>query len=229
MSDRSAAEDGAAVDALLVERLGLADRTLEAALATSRDEGLPDIAVSPLHGRLLTVLARAIGSRRILEIGTLGGYSTICLARAVEPDGEVVTLELDAHHADVASANLERAGLRDRVRIMVGPAAESLRSLRETEAAPFDFTFIDADKAAYPLYLDESVALSRPGALIVADNVVRRGRILDEGRDDPDVAGIRDFLRRVGDDPRLEGAATQTVGVKGWDGFALVRVRAREG
>ena len=225
MSGVDPLRDGPAVDALLTDRLGLEDPILDGILASSRAAGLPDIAVSPLHGALLTLLAQAIGARRVLEIGTLGGYSTCCLARAVEEGGEVVTLELDPRHARVARENLDGAGVGDRVRIVVGNASASLATLQAQDCPPFDFVFIDADKGGYPLYLEASVGLCRPGALIVADNVVRGGRVLDGEGTDADVVGVRAFLAAVGRDPRLQGAATQTLGVKGWDGFALVRVR----
>jgi predicted O-methyltransferase YrrM len=183
--------------------------------------GLPPHEVTPLQGRLLELLARLAGARSILELGTLGGYSTIWLARGLADGGRLVTLEADPEYARVARANLERAGLADIVDLRVGPALEALPQLD----GPFDLIFIDADKRSNPDYLDEALRLSRPGTLIVADNVVRGGAVADPDASDPTVAGVRRFLELVGADPRLDATAIQTVGSKGWDGFALVLVR----
>ena len=199
------------------------DPALSAALADSAAAGLPEIAVSPAQGKLLMILARAAGARRILEIGTLGGYSAIWLARALPPDGRLVTLELNPLHAEVAQANLARAGLAERVEVRVGPAVESLRQLAAEGAPPFDLVFIDADKPSYVAYLEGALPLARPGALLIADNVVRHGRILDPG-DDANAQGARDFNERLAADPRLSAVVLQTVGSKGHDGLAIAVV-----
>ena len=199
------------------------DAALEAALADSAAAGLPEIAVSPAQGKLLTVLARAVGARRILEIGTLGGYSAICLARALPADGRLVTLELNPLHAGVARANIARAGLAERVEVRVGPAAESLAHLAAEGVEPFDLIFIDADKLSYVAYLEGSLPLARPGALLIADNVVRQGRILDPG-DDANAQGAARFNERLAADPRLSAVVLQTVGSKGYDGLAIAVV-----
>ena len=183
--------------------------------------GLPPHEVTPLQGRLLELLARLARARSILELGTLGGYSTIWLARGLADGGRLVTLEAEPEYARVARANLERAGLADTVDLRVGPALETLPQLD----GPFDLIFIDADKRSNPDYLGEALRLSRPGTLIVADNVVRGGAVADPDASDPSVAGVRRFLELVGAHPRLDATAIQTVGSKGWDGFALVLVR----
>lgn len=182
-----------------------------------REGGLPDIAVSPNEGKLLYLLASIAGARRVLEIGTLAGYSTAWLAKAVGGDGLVVTLEYEQAHADVATASLGRAGLADRVEVVVGAALDTL----PTVSGPFDLVFIDADKSNNPAYVEWALRLGRPGTVIVVDNVVRR-----IGEDGPDGDGTRGALEMLGSDPRLEATAIQTVGVKGWDGFALARIRA---
>ena len=201
------------------------DRHLERLLLPPLDgfdsAGLPPHEVTPLQGRLLELLARLVGARSILELGTLGGYSTIWLARGLADGGRIVTLELSPDYAEIAHANLERAGVAGVVDLRVGPALETLRLLD----GPFDLVFIDADKRSNPEYLDEAVRLSRPGTLIVADNVVRAGAVADPGAGDPSVTGVRRFLELVGKDPRLDATAIQTVGSKGWDGFALALVR----
>lgn len=201
------------------------DEALRAALDASAAAGLPDIQVSATHGKMLHVLARALGAKRILEIGTLGGYSAIWLARALPPGGRLVTLELDPKHAEVARANLARAGVGDVSEVRVGRAVDSLRTLASERAAPFDMVFIDADKPSYPDYLELSIALSRSGTLIVADNVVRRGAILDAKSEDANVRGMRRFHERLASEKRVAATAVQTVGVKGYDGFALAVVR----
>jgi predicted O-methyltransferase YrrM len=213
-----------AVDDHLAHLFGAHDDSLHGALDGGRAAGLPPIQVSPLHGKLLYVLARAIGARRILEIGTLAGYSAIWLARALPDDGRLVTLELDARHADVARQSLAQAGLADRVDIIVGPAAESLRRLLQDRSAPFDLVFIDADKEGYPEYLEASLRLTGPGSLIVADNVVRGGAIIDP-QEDSRVRGTRIFLEQLAADERVEATVIQTVGEKGYDGLAIARVR----
>jgi predicted O-methyltransferase YrrM len=217
-------ETWTAVDAYIEDLFLPPDPPLEAALAESTAAGLPTIAVSPVLGKLLMLLARVQGARRILEIGTLGGYSTIWLARALPPGGRLVTLELSPHHAAVARANLERAGLAGRVEVRVGPAAEGLAALATEAAEPFDLIFIDADKPGYPAYLEGSLRLARPGTLIIADNVVRDGKVVDPANDDPNVRGAQRFNERLAADPRVEAVVLQTVGSKGYDGLALARV-----
>lgn len=210
----------AAVDAYLGGHLLGDDPALAGALAANASAGLPEIDVSPAHGRMLQLMARMMGARRILEIGTLGGYSTICLARALPGDGRLVTLEVDPHHASVAQSNLRRAGVADKVELIVGPAAKTLGRLD----GPFDFVFIDADKPSNPLYLKEAIRLSRPGTAIVVDNVVREGAILDPQSGDARVTGTRALFEAVAAEPRLVATAIQTVGVKQWDGFLLALV-----
>jgi predicted O-methyltransferase YrrM len=195
-----------------------------AALVANRDAGLPPIDVTPLQGKFLDILVRATGSKRILEIGTLGGYSTLWIARALSDDGEVVTLELETHHAHIAKQNLETAGFEGRVDLRIGPAAESLAALVQKQVAPFDFIFIDADKASYPDYLQWSLKLSRPGTLIVADNVVRDGKVIDPENLDPNIQGVRRFTDMVSAEPRLCATALQTVAGKGYDGFIIAIV-----
>jgi len=213
-----------AVDSYLSDTLGLADPALEGALKASDAAGLPQIAVSAPHGRLLHLLARIHGARRILEIGTLGGYSTICLARALPEDGRLVTLEFDPRHAEVARANIAAAGLADKVEVRVGPAMETLALLQNEGAAPFDLAFIDADKVNNPSYVRWALELGRPGSVIVVDNVVRDGKVADGASEDPSVRGTREALEFIAAEPRLTGTAVQTVGSKGYDGFALAVV-----
>lgn len=214
----------AEVDAYLVGTLHQPDPALDAALDTSDAAGLPAINVAPNQGKLLQLLARAVGARRILEIGTLGGYSTIWLARALPPDGELLTLEIDPTHAEVARANLDRAGVGDRAEIRLGPAHDTLRALRREGAGPFDLTFVDADKEGNADYVDQAVRLSRPGSLIVVDNVVRGGAVADEASTDPRVRGVRRLHEALAADPRVSATAVQTVGSKGWDGLTVVLV-----
>jgi predicted O-methyltransferase YrrM len=200
------------------------DAALAAALAASDAAGLPSINVTASQGKLLTLLARLTGARRILEIGTLGGYSTIWLARALPPDGCVVTLEADRRHAEVARANIARAGFADRVEVRLGKALDTLPVLVAEKAGPFELIFIDADKPNNPRYLEFALALSRPGSLIIADNVVRDGRVTDPRSRDPSVQGIRRFNELIAAEPRLSATAIQTVGGKGYDGFVLALV-----
>jgi predicted O-methyltransferase YrrM len=207
-----------AVDAYVEQSVGTADDALEAALKASNEAGLPAISVTPAQGKLLNLLARSMGARRVLEVGTLGGYSTIWLARAVGPDGSVVTLELDQHHADVARSNLDRAGLHN-VDVRVGPALDSLAALDES----FDLVFIDADKANIPAYVTHSLRLTRPGSMIIVDNVVRGGAVLDE-QGDANVQGVRQLNELLKTEPRLDATTIQTVGAKGYDGFTLALV-----
>lgn len=210
------------VDALLDRIFAADDPDLEAALAASDAAGLPAIAVSPQQGKFLSLLATATGATRILEIGTLGGYSTIWLARAAGPGGAVLTLEYEPKHAEVARANLDRAGVGDRVQVLVGAALDTLPTLT---GEPFDLVFIDADKQNNVGYLNWAVQLCRPGAVIVVDNVIREGTILEPGPDDVTARGSRDVLELMGQHPRLQAAAIQTVGTKGWDGFAFAVVQ----
>jgi len=180
--------------------------------------------VSRLQGKFLEFLVRVSGARNVLEIGTLGGYSTICLARALPGDGRVVTLELDPHHAEVARANLQNAGLLDCVDVLVGPALDTLPTLEKTGPVPFDLIFIDADKQGYPEYLGWALKLARPGTIIVADNVVRQGQVVNPKSKDLNVQGVRRFTELLAAEPRLSATVLQTVGVKGYDGFALAVV-----
>jgi predicted O-methyltransferase YrrM len=208
------------VDAYIADRLLGDDPALSATLAANAAGGLPDIDVSPAQGRMLRLFARMVGARRILEIGTLGGYSTIELARALPADGVLVTLEIDPHHADVARANIAAAGLGDRVTVITGPALDSLATLR----GPFDFVFIDADKQNNQAYVEQAIHLSRPGTTIVVDNVIREGGVLDAASEDERIQGTRRLFETVGAHPRLTATAVQTVGVKKWDGFLIAVV-----
>lgn len=213
----------AGVDRLFGERLLGPDDALEQTLVASLEAGLPGIAVSPVQGKLLNLLARMVGARRILEVGTLGGYSALWLARSLPPQGRLVTLELDPHHAEVARANLERAGVADRVEVVVGPAIESLRGLPGDQ--PFDVVFIDADKPGNPAYFAEALRLTRPGSVLVVDNVVRQGRIVTHP-EDPAVVGVLELLDLVAAEPRVDATALQTVGTKGHDGLLVALVTA---
>ncbi|WP_432770658.1 MAG: O-methyltransferase [Sphingopyxis sp.] len=212
-----------AVDDYIAGKLLCADDALAATLANNDAQGLPPIDVSATQGKMLFLLAQIAGARRILEVGTLGGYSTIWLARALPAGGELVTLELEPHHAAVARENLVRAGVADRVDIRVGPAAESLAAI--TDDAPFDFVFIDADKQGNAHYVAEAIRLGRPGTVIVVDNVVREGGVLETDSDDERIVGTRALFDMLSADPRLDATAVQTVGAKKWDGFVLARVR----
>jgi len=214
------------VDDYLAGTLELSDAVLEAALDASRAAGLPAISVSPAQGKLLHLLARAMGVRSILEIGTLGGYSTIWLARALEPGGKVITLELDPKHAEVASGSIAKAGLSDSVEIHVGKAIETLPQLAHSGDAPFDFIFIDADKKSIPEYFEWALKLSRVGTLIIVDNVIRAGAVVDANTTDADVQGVRRFNEMVAREPRVLVTTLQTVGSKGYDGLAFVLVVA---
>jgi predicted O-methyltransferase YrrM len=211
----------------LFDRLLLADDpALTAALDASDAAGMPPIAVSPQGGKFLYLLASAMRATRILEVGTLGGYSTIWLARAAGPSGRVVTLEYEPRHADVARTNLARAGVGDRVEVIVGAALDTLPQLAsQSTDGPFDLVFVDADKENNAAYLRWAIELSAPGSVIVVDNVVRAGRVLAPAPEDSQAQGVADMLDVMGENPRLETAAIQTVGVKGWDGFAIALVR----
>jgi len=213
------------VDSYFTERLIPADPTLEAVLRASTAAGLPQINVAPNQGKLLQLLAQMQGARSILEIGTLGGYSTIWLARALPQDGHMLTLEANPEHAAVAKANLTRAGLAQMVQVRLGKAAETLAQLVQEGAAPFDFIFIDADKQTTPDYLEWSLKLSHPGTVIVCDNVVRNGAVADPTSTNRDIIGIRRFFDLMSENPRLSATAVQTVGSKGYDGFSLAIVK----
>jgi predicted O-methyltransferase YrrM len=196
------------------------DEALDAALEASDAAGLPQIAVSPNQGKLLNLIARTRGARRILEVGTLGGYSTIWLARALPADGRLVTLEYEPRHAEVARANLDRAGLADRTQVRVGAALDTL----PTVEGPFDLVFIDADKPNNPAYFRWALRLTRPGSVIIVDNVVRGGRVADPDNTDPDVLGTRELADLLAAEPTVDATMIQTVGAKGYDGFAYALV-----
>ena len=213
-----------AVDRYIVDGLIPRNPVLDEVLQANAAAGLPTIDVAPNQGKLLYLLARIQGSRRILEIGTLGGYSTIWLARALPADGRLITMEFEPRHAAVAQSNINRAGLAERVEIRVGAALGSLAQLATENPEPFDMIFIDADKDNYPNYLPWALKFSRPGTLILADNVVRDGAILDPSHHDPRVQGTRQFLELLAAEPRLAATALQTVGSKGYDGFAMAVV-----
>ena len=214
------------VDSYFGGLLAPVDEVLEAALAANHMAGLPPISVTALQGKFLDFLVRISGARRVLEIGTLGGYSSIWLARALPVGGKLITLELDPHHAEVARGNLKRARLLDRVEIRVAPAVDSLAALaRESASATgFDLIFIDADKQSYPQYLAWSLKLARIGTVIVADNVVRQGKVIDPKSRDANVQGVRRFTEMLASESRLSSTVLQTVGEKGYDGFALAVV-----
>lgn len=211
------------VDRYLVQTL-VVDPASEAALEANKAAGLPPIDVSAPQGKFLHLLARTVGARRVLEIGTLGGYSTIWLARAVGEKGRVVTLEFAAEHADVARANLERAGVGDRVEIRVGAALDSLPVLAEEDPDPFDLVFIDADKVNNSNYVLWALRLTRPGSVIIVDNVVRGGAIAEEASEDPNAQASRELVELLTAEPSLDATVVQTVGSKGWDGFAYAVV-----
>jgi predicted O-methyltransferase YrrM len=212
------------VDGYITENLVGSDAYLEAALRANVAAGLPSIDVAPNQGKFLHLLALTAGARRILELGTLGGYSTIWLARALPPGGSLVTLEFEPKHAEVARANIERAGFSGVVDVRVGAAADSLARLDQERAAPFDLIFIDADKQNMAVYLEGALKLSRRGTLIIADNVVREGAVVEAASTDPAVAGVRAMFAMMAMEPRLSATAIQTVGSKGYDGFAMAVV-----
>jgi predicted O-methyltransferase YrrM len=215
-----------AVDAYLADHLIAKDDVLEAALRDSEAAELPPIQVTALQGKMLQMFARMVAARRILEVGTLGGYSTIWLARALPPDGRLVTLELDPGYAAVAERNVAAAGLGGLVEIRVGPAIESLAAIAAERPEPFDLAFIDADKASTPEYFEAALELCRPGGVIVADNVVRGGTLADPDTHDPGAIGNRRFHELLAAEPRVEATTIQTVGAKGYDGFTLALIRA---
>ncbi|GAA0311277.1 O-methyltransferase [Sphingomonas oligophenolica] len=210
-----------AVDDYIGAHLLGPDAALDAALAANAAGGLPAIDVSAAQGKMLHLFARIAGAKRILEVGTLGGYSTIWLARALPEGGQLVTLELEPHHAEVARGNIARAGLADRVEVRVGPAIATLDAMIAAGEGPFDLIFIDADKPGNVAYLGAAIALGRPGTAIIVDNVVREGGVLDAASDDPRIQGTRALFEAVAAEPRLSATAVQTVGAKKWDGFLL--------
>lgn len=213
-----------AVDRYLTDLLAPSDPALDATLRASDAAGLPRMSVSPSQGKLLWLLARLARARTILELGTLGGYSTIWLARALPDDGHLITLEADPRHAEVARANLARAGLADRVEVRQGAALDTLPQLDAEGRGPFDVAFLDADKRTIPDYFTWALKLSRPGSLIIVDNVIRGGAVADPASREPDVQGVRRLNELVADEPRVSATAIQTVGVKGYDGLALILV-----
>ena len=217
-------DEWSAVDEYLNAHVIADDPALTSALGDSAAAGLPAIAVAPNQGKLLHILARLRGARSILEVGTLGGYSTIWLARALPADGRLVTLEIDPRHAAVARANLARAGVADKVELRVGPALDTLAALAGEGRSPFDLAFIDADKPNNAAYFDWALKLSRPGSLIIVDNVVRKGAVADGTSTDPNVTGTRRLFERLRAEPRVTATALQTVGLKGWDGLVVALV-----
>jgi predicted O-methyltransferase YrrM len=213
-----------AVDKYIEELVLGADEALESAAAASAMAELPPIAVSAAQGRLLSLLVEIHGAQHVLELGTLGGYSTICLARPLPQDGRLVTLEANPEYAQVAAANIAAAGLADRVEVRVGPALETLPQLA-AEGRDFDFVFIDADKQSTPQYFEWALQLTHPGAVILTDNVVRDGALADAGNDDPRVQGMRTFHELLSRERHVQATTIQTVGSKGYDGFTLAVVR----
>ena len=213
-----------AVDAYFEQALSLTDAALDAALEANHAAGLPSIDVSPSQGKFLSLLARMIGAKRILEIGTLGGYSSIWLGRALPADGRLLSLELSPKHAEVARQNLARAGLEAVAEVRVGPALDSLAALEREGAGPFDFVFIDADKPNNANYLKAALRLARKGAVIVCDNVVRAGELANARSRDANVRGARALFETIAEEPKLSAVGMQTVGAKGWDGFAIALV-----
>src|SRR3954468_8448097 len=213
------------VDRYITDLLVRPDAALDAALQASKAAGLPDISVTPNQGKLLMLLAQIQGAKLILEIGTLGGYSTIWLARALPPDGRLITLESEPKHAEVARANIARAGLNALVDLRLGRALDSLAQLAAENRGPFDFIFIDADKVTYPEYFKWALKLSRVGTVIIADNIVRNGAVIDPASSDANVQAVRRFNELVAAEPRVTATVIQTVGSKGYDGFAVAVVK----
>src|SRR6201981_2066797 len=225
--DQDSLDRWAAVDRYFSEQLSLSDPALDAAVAANKSAELPAIDVAPNQGKLLQLLARMVGARRILEIGTLGGYSTIWLARGLPAGGRLITLEFSPKHAEIARANIARAGLSDRIEIRIGAALDTLPKLQTEIAEPFDLIFIDADKPNNSEYLRWAIKLSRPGTLIIIDNVVGDGAVIDADSPDKDVQGGRHLFELLANEPLLRSTAVQTVGVKGSDGFPFPLVTAK--
>ncbi|MGC4176062.1 O-methyltransferase [Demequina sp.] len=221
-TDLNGAERWAAVDAYIEDHYTRSDAVAATVLENQRSAGLPDIAVSPAQGKLLSVLARACDARRVLEFGTLGGYSTLWFARAVGPEGAVVTFELEQHHADVAMASLTQAGVGERVEVRVGPAVDNLSTLEGDD--PFDLVFIDADKPNNLAYYQAAMTRVHPGTVIIVDNVVRDGGLIDADSEDPRIKGSRAIVEFVGADVRVEASVVQTVGAKFYDGMVIATV-----
>ncbi|HEY4415226.1 MAG TPA: O-methyltransferase [Verrucomicrobiae bacterium] len=217
-------EKWTAVDDYINGLFVAADPIMDAVLQNSRAAGLPEINVAPNQGKLLQLLAQSHGARSILEIGTLGGYSTIWLARALPADGKLVTLEFEPKHAEIAQANFKHAGFADQIELHLGKASDSLARLVAEKRGPFDFIFIDADKESYPEYLTWALKLARRGTVIIADNLVRKGDVLEANHEDPRVHGARRFNELLASDPRVTATLLQTVGSKGYDGFAMAIV-----
>jgi len=215
----------ARVDAYIDDLLGLADPVLEAVLQSTLDAGMPEIQISASQGKFLYLLAKLSGARKVLEIGSLAGFSTIWLGRALPPDGKLITLELVPKHAEVTQKNLQLAGLSQIAEVRVGVALESLAQLVTSSEGPFDVVFIDADKISYPLYLEWALKLTRSGSLIVADNIIRKGSVIDETAQDEGSRGARAFNAALAADPRVEASLLQVIGGKGHDGLAIARVR----
>lgn len=215
-----------AVDEYIKDLVVRPDAALDAAIEASAAAGLPPISVSPAHGKLLFVLAQVLQARAILEIGTLGGYSTIWLARALGAGGRVITLEADAKHAEVARANFVRAGVADAIELRLGKALDTLPKVAADGRGPFDLIFIDADKANIPEYFGWALKLSRVGSMIIVDNVVRDGNVIDASSKDPNIQGVRRFNEMLASEPRVSATEIQTVGSKGYDGFAIAVVQA---
>ncbi|MGB0953491.1 MAG: O-methyltransferase [Planctomycetota bacterium] len=213
------------VDQHFLQALLPLDPIMDQVLQNAVDAELPAINIEANQGAFLQFLARMCGAKRILELGTLGGFSTVWMARGLPADGTLVTLELEQTCAEVAQRNFALAGVEDQVDLRLGPAAETLRAMIAAGEAPFDFVFFDADKEGYPEYLELTMQLVHPGSVLVADNVVRQAEILDPNSEDPSVQGTQAFLQKLGEDPRLDATALQTVGAKGYDGFALALVR----
>jgi predicted O-methyltransferase YrrM len=212
------------VDSYIVDMLLPADDVLDAAVRAADEAGLPSIQVSPPQGKFLHLLAKVQRARRILEIGTLGGYSTIWLARALPADGTLITMEIDRRHAEVAKSNVERAGLSAKVSVLNGDAHDLLASLEKETGEAFDMTFIDADKASIPFYFESAMRMSRSGSLILIDNVVREGAVIDAASEDASVRGVRELNEMIARDARVSATVLQTVGVKGYDGLAIALV-----
>ena len=212
------------VDQYITDQLKLSDPALDAALKASDAAGLPSISVTPAQGKLLMLLAQLTGASQILEIGTLGGYSSIWLARALKPGGRLITLEFEAKHAEVARGNIARAGLADVVEVRLGDARAGIQQLAAENRAPFDLVFIDADKESIPHYLEWSLKMTRPGSLIIVDNVIRDGALIDATSKDANVIGARRMHEMLAAEPRLSATTIQTVGSKGYDGFTLAMV-----